>query len=119
MTSYTPYQAEISQGVLQALFEFQSLVADLTEMELANASLYDGGSALAEACSMSVNISNKDKILLSSTINPNYIEVLKTYFSHRGVSIEFISHDSGVSSKNKNFNFDDYACVVIQSPNYY
>ena len=118
-TSYTPYQAEVSQGTLQYLYEFQSMISALSGLEVSNASLYDGGSALAEACSMSVNISNKDKILLSSTINPNYIEVLKTYFSHRGVSIEFISHDSGISSKNKNFNFDDYACVVIQSPNYY
>ena len=118
-TSYTPYQAEVSQGTLQYLYEFQSMISALSGLEVSNASLYDGGSALAEACSMSVNISNKDKILLSSTINPNYIEVLKTYFSHRGVSIEFISHDSGISSKNKKFNFDDYACVVIQSPNYY
>ncbi|MAX09297.1 MAG: aminomethyl-transferring glycine dehydrogenase [Candidatus Marinimicrobia bacterium] len=118
-TSYTPYQAEVSQGTLQYLYEFQSMISALSGLEVSNASLYDGGSALAEACSMSVNISNKDKILLSSTINPSYIEVLKTYFSHRGVSIEFISHDSGISSKNKKFNFDDYACVVIQSPNYY
>ena len=118
-TSYTPYQAEVSQGTLQYLYEFQSMISALSGLDVSNASLYDGGSALAEACSMSVNISNKKKILLSSAINPNYIEVLKTYFSCREISVEFIPHDLGVSEKNKSFNYEDFACVVIQSPNYY
>ena len=118
-TSYTPYQAEVSQGTLQYLYEFQSMISALSGLEVSNASLYDGGSALAEACSMSLNISNKNKILLSSTINPNYVEVLKTYFSYRNVQIEFIDKESGVSKNNNKFNFSDFACVVIQSPNYY
>jgi len=118
-TSYTPYQAEVSQGTLQYLYEFQSMISALSGLEVSNASLYDGGSALAEACSMSINASNKNKILLSSTINPNYIEVLKTYFSYRNIEIEFINKELGVSVKDDDFDFSDFACVVIQSPNYY
>ena len=119
-TSYTPYQAEVSQGTLQYLYEFQSMISALSGLDVSNASLYDGGSALAEACSMSINISNKKKILLSQTINPEYIKVLKTYFSYRNIEIEFINEKLGYSEKSTgSYNFSDFACVVIQSPNYY
>ena len=83
MTSYTPYQAEISQGVLQALFEFQSLVCDLTEMELANASLYDGATSIAEAISVAINKTKRDEIVISSGLNPNSKEVINTLIDNQ------------------------------------
>ena len=78
MTSYTPYQAEISQGVLQALFEFQSLVCDLTEMELANASLYDGATSIAEAISVAINKTKRDNVVISEGLHPNNKKVINT-----------------------------------------
>ena len=97
-TSYTPYQAEVSQGTLQYLYEFQSMIASLAGMEVSNASLYDGASSLAEACSMAINISKKKTILLSSTINSKYIDVVKTYLSNRGVNIYLIPDDNSYTS---------------------
>ena len=120
-TSYTPYQAEVSQGTLQYLYEFQSMIASLSGMDVANASLYDGASALAEACSMAINISKKNTILLSSTINKNYIDVVKTYLSNRGVKIKLINEEDGYSSIKDvdNYSLEDIACIAIQSPNSY
>ena len=120
-TSYTPYQAEVSQGTLQYLYEFQSMIASLSGMDVANASLYDGASALAEACSMAINISKKNTILLSSTINKNYIDVVRTYLSNRGVKIKLISEEDGYSSIKDidNCSLEDIACIAIQSPNSY
>ena len=119
-TSYTPYQAEVSQGTLQYLYEFQSMISSLAGMDVANASLYDGGSALAEACSMAINISKKKTVLLSSTINQNYIEVVKTYLSNRGVEVRLIDERDGYTSIDGVDNYsleDDVSCIAIQSPN--
>ena len=119
-TSYTPYQAEVSQGTLQYLYEFQSMISEISGLEISNASLYDGASALAEACSMAINITGKNKILLSPTINPNYLEVLKTYLSYRKIDLEFLSEKEGFTDIKQSLpNLDQYACIVIQSPNYY
>ena len=120
-TSYTPYQAEVSQGTLQYLYEFQSMIASLAGMEVSNASLYDGASALAEACSMAINISKKKTILLSSTINSKYIDVVKTYLSNRGVNICLIPDNNSYTciKEIEKYNLSDIACIVIQSPNNY
>ena len=90
MTSYTPYQAEISQGVLQALFEFQSLVADLTDMELANASLYDGATSVVEAVSMAISKTKRSKVLISEGLNLRSVQALNTIINTDEVSIEVV-----------------------------
>ena len=119
-TAYTPYQAEVSQGTLQYLYEFQSMICALSGMDISNASLYDGASALAEACNIAVSFSKKTTILYSSLINDNYIQVLKTYFNGR--NIKFIKLDS-IDGKTDlsiiNKYSDDLACLLIQSPNKY
>ena len=120
-TAYTPYQPEVSQGTLQYLYEFQTMICELSGMDVSNASLYDGASAVAEACSMCISYNKKRKILLSSSVNPNYIDVVKTYFSNNNIDIEFINTKDGVTDfneLNKLLN-DDVSCLVIQSPNYF
>ena len=119
-TAYTPYQSEVSQGTLQYLFEFQSMICELSGMDVANASLYDGASALAEACSLAINTTRKNKIAISSCVNPRYIEVVKTYLQNRNVQIDFIPSLDGITDSSEINSFSDtYAAIVIQSPNYY
>lgn len=119
-TAYTPYQAEVSQGTLQAMYEFQTLICELSGMDASNASLYDGASAVAEACSMALAISRKKKIILSSLLTPQYQEVIKTYMANRDVEIISIPENNGKSDINWiSSNLDNAACVIIQSPNYY
>ncbi|WP_353892517.1 aminomethyl-transferring glycine dehydrogenase subunit GcvPA [Proteinivorax hydrogeniformans] len=122
-TAYTPYQAEISQGVLQSIFEFQTMISRLTNMEVSNASMYDGATAAAEAMLMAKNKNKKGSVLISKAINPNYRKVLKTYASQLGIELEEIDFDSetgqtnidGLESKLEG----KIAGVVIQSPNYF
>ena len=120
-TAYTPYQPEVSQGTLQYLYEFQTMICELSGMDIANASLYDGASAVAEACSMAISANNKSKILLSNSLNPSYKDVIETYFSCNGIDIDFIDTKDGVTdiSNMKDKITDDVACVVVQSPNYF
>src|SRR4051812_20522285 len=87
LTSYTPYQAEISQGTLTTIFEFQSMVCQLTGMEVANASMYDGSSAVPEAAMMAVRVTRRDKVLVARTVHPEYREVLQTYTRHQGIPV--------------------------------
>ena len=90
LTSYTPYQAEISQGTLTSIFEFQTMVCQLTGMDVANASMYDGSSAVPEAAMMAVRVTRRDKILIARTVHPEYREVLTTYTKHQGMPVEEI-----------------------------
>lgn len=123
-TAYTPYQAEISQGTLQTIFEFQSLMANLTEMEISNASLYDGASSAAEAILMAYRLAKgkKKEFLISKLTHPEYIETIKTYTHHLGLKMSFIDHDDNGSlcmeSLNK-VNWDNIFAIAYSTPNYY
>ncbi len=121
-TAYTPYQPEISQGTLQVIYEFQSIMCDLTGMDACNASVYDAGNACAEAMLMAVRISGKNKILVSSCLNPEYIEVIKTYAHAAEVEVEFAGeaeYRTDINSVKDKIKSGDYAGLIIQNPNYY
>lgn len=121
VTAYTPYQAELSQGVLQSIFEYQSMICSLTGMDVSNASMLDGGSALAEACSLAVDATRKKKILAAGTINPRYLKVLHTYAHGKGVEVVVVpTCDGGVDVEQMlNLIDKETAAVVIQFPNFY
>lgn len=124
LTAYTPYQPEISQGTLQYIFEYQSLIARLTGLEISNASLYDGATATAEAVLLAVaNARKKNRVLISQAVNPNVINVVKTYCKYRDIDVDIISlTDKGTTSKEqliKKIGNNDVAAVVVASPNYY
>lgn len=120
-TAYTPYQPEISQGTLQAIFEFQSMIAELTGMDVANASMYDGASACAEAALMAAKHTKNKKILISSTVHPETKEVVKTYASFNQIEVKEIEESNGVTDKEilSSAMGDDIGGVIIQSPNFY
>lgn len=111
LTAYTPYQPEISQGTLQIMYEFQTMICKLTGMDISNATVYDGASACAEAILMAVRISKKSKVLVSSRINPEYLKVIKTYAWAGDIEVEIFDEIPE--------NTQDYACVLIQTPDYY
>jgi glycine dehydrogenase subunit 1 len=117
LTSYTPYQPELAQGTLQALFEFQTQVALLTGMEVANASLYDGATACAEAVAMAHRITRRGKALLSGALHPHYREVCETYAQFSGLQVEALKPTPGVADP---IDLDDEtACVVVQYPDFF
>ena len=121
-TAYTPYQPEISQGTLQTIFEFQTLVCQLTGMEVANASMYDGSTALAEAVLMAERVTKRSKVVASSAGHPQYLEVVRTYVQHAGIHLELVDFDdaTGQSSAALTQAIDDEtAAVVVQSPNFF
>ena len=111
LTAYTPYQAEISQGTLQVMYEFQTMISRLTGMDISNATVYDGGTASAEAILMAKRISKKTKAFVSENINPEYKKVIDTYAWANEIEIEYF--------KNLPENTADYACVLVQTPDYY
>jgi glycine dehydrogenase subunit 1 len=123
LTSYTPYQAEISQGTLTTIFEFQSMLCQLTGMEVANASMYDGSTAVPEAAMMAVRLTGRDRILVARTVHPEYREVLSTYARHQGMPVAEIdySRESGaLDNTDLEEQIDDQtAAVIIQSPNFF
>lgn len=120
-TSYTPYQAEMSQGFLQSIYEFQTMICELSGMEVANASLYDGGTALAEAALMSLRVTRRSKVLVSSLIHPASLRVIETYLSGLNVQVIRIPDSGGQTdfSGLSGLLDDDVACVLVQSPNYF
>jgi len=119
-TAYTPYQPEISQGTLRAIFEYQSMICTLTGMDISNASMYDGATSLAEAMIMSTRIKRRKKIILSGAVNPNYRQVLKTYAHANSIDIVEVGIKSGKTDIDIiNKNLDDTAAVIIQSPNFF
>src|ERR1700716_2653108 len=118
LTSYTPYQAEISQGTLQSIFEFQTMICELTGMEVANASMYDGSTAAAEAAMMSVRLTGRRSVVIARSLHPEYREVLGTYAHHQGMPLNLVPYtDNGrVDLKAlENSVTQDTACVLIQS----
>ena len=122
LTSYTPYQPEIAQGTLQAMFEFQTMICELTGMEIANASMYDGSTGAAEAMMMAVRITGRDRAVVARTVHPEYREVLATYAQHQQIPISEVGYatngrvdlaalDAAITAET--------ACVLIQSPNFF
>jgi glycine dehydrogenase subunit 1 len=116
-TSYTPYQPELSQGILQALFEYQSMISELTALEVSNASLYDGPTALFEAASMAVAATKRRRVLVSGGVDPRYLQVLRTYATGAGFDVETFPLEDGWSSPPS--VGDDIAAVVVQHPNFH
>ncbi|MEW6734433.1 MAG: aminomethyl-transferring glycine dehydrogenase subunit GcvPA [Acidobacteriota bacterium] len=119
-TTYTPYQPEIAQGTLQAIYEFQTMLCQLTGMEVANASMYDGSTALAEAVLMASRITRRDKVFISQAVHPEYRAVVDTYLKHLGVTIETLPFNTNGQTTLSNSSIDDKtAAVIIQSPNFF
>src|SRR5258708_6034901 len=122
LTSYTPYQAEITQGTLQAIFEFQTLMCQLTGQEVANASMYDGSTATTEAVLMAERLTGRRRVLVARSVHPEYREVLKTYAKNSGLRVEEIpfAANGTVDAKTlKSALKDDVAAIVAQSPNFF
>jgi glycine dehydrogenase subunit 1 len=123
LTSYTPYQAEISQGTLTTIFEFQTMICQLTGMDVANASMYDGSTAVPEAAMMAMRLTGRDRVLVARSVHPEYREVLSTYAQHQGMplaEVDFGRDDGAVDLSDLERKIDDQtAAVIIQSPNFF
>jgi glycine dehydrogenase subunit 1 len=122
LTSYTPYQPEIAQGTLQALFEFQTMICELTGMEIANASMYDGSTGAAEAIMMAVRVTGRDGAVIARTVHPEYREVIATYAQHQEIPVAEVGYAANgrvdVAALDAAIT-KDTACVLIQSPNFF
>lgn len=122
LTSYTPYQAEISQGTLQAIFEFQTLMCQLTGQEVANASMWDGSTATTEAVLMAERVTGRTRVLVARSVHPEYRDVLRTYAKNSGLQVEELQYSEiGLLDQRalKAAIRDDVAAVVVQSPNFF
>jgi glycine dehydrogenase subunit 1 len=122
LTSYTPYQAEISQGTLQAIFEFQTMICELTGMDIANASMYEGSTGAAESVTMAVRITDRTGVFVARTVHPEYREVMRTYAQHQGLEAETLPFgDDGrldLAALEQSVT-EETACVLVQSPNFF
>ena len=118
LTAYTPYQPEVSQGLLQAMFEYQTMICKLTGMEVSNASMYDGATALAEAALMAWHHTGRRRIVVSQTVHPHYRHVVRTYASAADLEVQEIPGADGVTAVDAHIP-DDAACVLWQHPNFY
>lgn len=123
LTSYTPYQAEISQGTLHYIFEYQSMMTELTGMDISNASMYDGPTATAEAVMMAYAAGKKvDKVLVSETVDPKVRRVVETYAKYHGIGIQLVKATDGVTDRDdltEKLNAGGVAGLLVQAPNYY
>ncbi|ACR80310.1 MULTISPECIES: aminomethyl-transferring glycine dehydrogenase subunit GcvPA [Kosmotoga] len=123
LTAYTPYQAEVSQGTLQALYEFQTMIVELTGMEVANSSMYDGATAVAEAALMAVRTNRKDKIIVAKNVHPEYREVIRTYCSGQNIKVEEVNFDKNSGNIDletlKSKLTDDVSGVIVGYPNFF
>src|SRR5450631_2390646 len=123
LTSYTPYQAEFAQGTLQAIFEFQTMIAELTGMDLANASMYDGSTGAAEAVMMGVRVTGRHKAVVAATVHPEYREVLATYAKHQGLPSTLVGYDRETGRVDlkalEAAVTEETAAVLVQSPNFF
>jgi glycine dehydrogenase subunit 1 len=123
LTSYTPYQAEITQGTLQAIFEFQTMIAELTGMDVANASMYDGSTGAAEAVMMAVRVTGRHKAVVATTVHPEYREVLTTYAKYQGLPASLVGYDPKTGRVDlaalEASVTDETAAVLVQSPNFF
>src|SRR5215472_915298 len=121
LTAYTPYQAEISQGTLQAIFEFQTMICELTGMEVANASMYDGSTGAAEAVMMAVRLTGRHSVVVARSVHPEYQEVLSTYARHQSMPLAQVAFDQNGRIQLRDLEnaiTADTACVLLQSPNF-
>ncbi|HTI13105.1 MAG TPA: aminomethyl-transferring glycine dehydrogenase subunit GcvPA [Dictyobacter sp.] len=121
VTSYTPYQPEVSQGMLQAIYEFQTMVCQITDMDIANASLYDGSTAMVEAVLMALGPGGRGEVLISAAVDPQYRQVLQTYAFARGFTIKEVPVQDGVTSQAdlRAMVQPTTAAVIIQQPNFF
>jgi glycine dehydrogenase subunit 1 len=123
LTSYTPYQAEITQGTLQAIFEFQTMIAELTGMDVANASMYDGSTGAAEAVMMAARVTGRHKAVIASTVHPEYREVLATYTTYQNLPVSIVGYDNKTGRIDlaalEAAVTDETAAILIQSPNFF
>jgi glycine dehydrogenase subunit 1 len=122
LTSYTPYQAEITQGTLQAIFEFQTMICALTGMEIANASMYDGSTGAPESVSMAVRVTRRNGVFVARTVHPEYREVMQTYAQHQGLSAKTLGfgEDGRLDLAELEQSItEETACVLVQSPNFF
>src|SRR5271170_4814513 len=122
LTSYTPYQAEFAQGTLQAIFEFQTMISELTGMDLANASMYDGSTGAAEAVMMAVRVTGRSTAVIARNLHPEYREVINTYATHQAISQKLVGFTGSGQIDLKELERlvdEETACVLIQSPNFF